>query len=162
EVVEDGAGRHVGGGGDVLDGDRRWSVGQGELDGGRADGVPRLGLLAFAQPRQPCHPVTMPGSCTSCNFAAKENIRRGCDLRIHPIGVTAGPAEASNVEARRAVPACRRAPSRPEETPMSEKQWKGRVAVDIRDAEPDWEPFVQPKAPEGAPNVLMILWDDVG
>jgi arylsulfatase A-like enzyme len=27
---------------------------------------------------------------------------------------------------------------------------------------PDWEPFLQPKAPEGAPNVLMIVWDDVG
>jgi arylsulfatase A-like enzyme len=30
------------------------------------------------------------------------------------------------------------------------------------DAVPDWEPFLQPKAPEGAPNVLMIVWDDVG
>jgi arylsulfatase A-like enzyme len=36
------------------------------------------------------------------------------------------------------------------------------VDVDIRDSVPDWEPFVQPKAPAGAPNVLMIVWDDVG
>jgi arylsulfatase len=42
------------------------------------------------------------------------------------------------------------------------KPFKGRVEVDIRDSEPDWEPYLQPQAPEGAPNVLMIVWDDVG
>jgi len=42
------------------------------------------------------------------------------------------------------------------------KPWKGKIAVDIRDAEPDWTPYIQPEAPEGAPNVLMIVWDDVG
>jgi arylsulfatase len=45
---------------------------------------------------------------------------------------------------------------------LAQKPWKGRVAVDIRDSEPDWTPYVQPRAPEGAPNVLMIVWDDVG
>lgn len=42
------------------------------------------------------------------------------------------------------------------------KPWKGKIALDIRDATPDWEPFIQPTAPEGAPNILMIVWDDVG
>ena len=42
------------------------------------------------------------------------------------------------------------------------KQWSGRVTTDIRDAEPDWGPYLQPSAPDGAPNVLMIVWDDVG
>jgi arylsulfatase A-like enzyme len=42
------------------------------------------------------------------------------------------------------------------------KPFRGVVDVDIRDSVPDWEPFLQPKAPEGAPNVLMIVWDDVG
>lgn len=42
------------------------------------------------------------------------------------------------------------------------KQWNGKLAVDIRDATPDWTLFVQPQAPEGAPNVLFIVWDDVG
>lgn len=42
------------------------------------------------------------------------------------------------------------------------KPFKGRVEVDIRDSIPDWDPFVQPQAPQGAPNVLMIVWDDVG
>src|SRR5205823_9997411 len=34
--------------------------------------------------------------------------------------------------------------------------------LDIRDTKPDWEPYLQPKAPEGSPNVLFIVWDDVG
>ena len=42
------------------------------------------------------------------------------------------------------------------------KPFRGVVNVDIRDSVSDWEPFLQPKAPEGAPNVLMIVWDDVG
>jgi hypothetical protein len=39
---------------------------------------------------------------------------------------------------------------------------QGTIKLDIRHSEPDWGPFEQPKAPEGAPNVLMIVWDDVG
>ncbi len=42
------------------------------------------------------------------------------------------------------------------------RDFKGTIKLDIRDSEPDWDPFEQPKAPEGAPNVLMIVWDDVG
>ena len=42
------------------------------------------------------------------------------------------------------------------------KPWKGKIAVDIREATPDWEPYTQPTAPEGSPNILMIVWDDVG
>ncbi|HEX5619547.1 MAG TPA: arylsulfatase [Solirubrobacteraceae bacterium] len=45
---------------------------------------------------------------------------------------------------------------------MAQQGWNGRVSVDIRDSVPDWTPFIQPRAPEGAPNVLMIVWDDVG
>jgi len=45
---------------------------------------------------------------------------------------------------------------------VPQQPWNGRIAVDIRDAEPDWTPFLQPRAPAGAPNVLMIVWDDVG
>jgi arylsulfatase A-like enzyme len=42
------------------------------------------------------------------------------------------------------------------------KRFKGTINIDIRDSVPDWEPYEQPKAPEGAPNVLYIVWDDVG
>ncbi|TDI54070.1 MAG: arylsulfatase [Acidobacteria bacterium] len=41
-------------------------------------------------------------------------------------------------------------------------EFKGVVNVDIRDSVPDWTPYIQAQAPEGAPNVLMIVWDDVG
>jgi arylsulfatase A-like enzyme len=40
--------------------------------------------------------------------------------------------------------------------------FKGKINVDIRDSEPDWTPFEPPKAPDGAPNVVYIVLDDVG
>ena len=44
---------------------------------------------------------------------------------------------------------------------MSEP-FKGTINVDIRDSKPDWSPFEPPKAPDGAPNVVYIVLDDVG
>src|SRR5262245_51691782 len=41
-------------------------------------------------------------------------------------------------------------------------RFNGTIAVDTRDSTPDWAPYVQPVAPEGAPNVLYIVLDDVG
>ena len=40
--------------------------------------------------------------------------------------------------------------------------FKGTINVDIRDSEPDWTPFEPPKAPDGAPDVVYIVLDDVG
>jgi arylsulfatase len=40
--------------------------------------------------------------------------------------------------------------------------FNGTINVDIRDSEPDWDPFEPPKAPDGAPNVVYIVLDDVG
>jgi len=42
------------------------------------------------------------------------------------------------------------------------KPFKGVINLDVRDSKPDWEPYEQPKAPDGAPNVLFIVWDDTG
>ena len=44
---------------------------------------------------------------------------------------------------------------------MSEA-FKGSIRTDIRDSVPDWGPFGPPKAPDGAPNVVYIVLDDVG
>lgn len=42
------------------------------------------------------------------------------------------------------------------------KAFNGKISIDIRDSEPDWQPYLAPKAPEGAPNVLILAWDDLG
>ena len=41
-------------------------------------------------------------------------------------------------------------------------KFNGRIALDIRDSEADWAPFLAPQAKEGAPNVLLLSWDDIG
>ena len=40
--------------------------------------------------------------------------------------------------------------------------FNGVIKLDVRDSTPDWEPFLPKKAPEGAPNVLIVLYDDTG
>ena len=42
------------------------------------------------------------------------------------------------------------------------KPFKGVIKVDVRESVPDWDPYVPPRAPEGAPNVLIVLYDDTG
>jgi hypothetical protein len=42
------------------------------------------------------------------------------------------------------------------------KPFNGVVNTDIRDSTPDWAPYIARKAPEGAPNVLIVLFDDTG
>lgn len=42
------------------------------------------------------------------------------------------------------------------------KEFKGKINLDIRDSTPDWNAFLDKKAPKDAPNVLVILYDDTG
>jgi arylsulfatase A-like enzyme len=42
------------------------------------------------------------------------------------------------------------------------KEFSGKIELDIRDSEPDWGPFVAPTAPENSPNILYLVWDDIG
>ena len=42
------------------------------------------------------------------------------------------------------------------------RRFNGTINLDDRDSVPDWEPFLQPQAPDGAPSVLYIVLDDVG
>jgi arylsulfatase len=42
------------------------------------------------------------------------------------------------------------------------KQFKGEIKLDIRESTPDWSAFLADRAPEGAPNVLVVLYDDTG
>src|SRR5262249_48994534 len=38
----------------------------------------------------------------------------------------------------------------------------GKIELDVRDSKPDWTSFELKRAPEGAPNVLVVLFDDTG
>ncbi|QDP96807.1 arylsulfatase [Microlunatus elymi] len=42
------------------------------------------------------------------------------------------------------------------------KEFNGVINLDVRDSVPDWTPYELPKAPDGAPNVLVVLYDDTG
>lgn len=46
--------------------------------------------------------------------------------------------------------------------PPATPEFKGRIAENYKDSKPDWNPALPLKAPDGAPNVLMIVLDDVG
>jgi len=45
---------------------------------------------------------------------------------------------------------------------MAKKPFKGTIKLDVRDSVPDWEPYTPTRAPEGAPNILFVLYDDTG
>jgi hypothetical protein len=42
------------------------------------------------------------------------------------------------------------------------KDFKGTIELDVRDSKADWGPFTPKKAPDGAPNILFVLYDDTG
>lgn len=45
---------------------------------------------------------------------------------------------------------------------MVEKPFNGLIKLDIRDSKPAWAPFTLTKAPQGAPDILIVLYDDTG
>ncbi|MCJ7511652.1 MAG: arylsulfatase [Anaerolineales bacterium] len=45
---------------------------------------------------------------------------------------------------------------------MATKPFKGVIKLDVRDSVADWEPYTLTRAPEGAPNILFVLYDDTG
>ncbi|RIS16025.1 arylsulfatase, partial [Mycobacteroides abscessus] len=40
--------------------------------------------------------------------------------------------------------------------------FNGKIELDVRDSKPDWTPYELKHAPDGAPNVLVVLFDDTG
>ena len=40
--------------------------------------------------------------------------------------------------------------------------FKGVIKLDVRDSKPDWTPYTLKRAPAGAPNILIVLYDDTG
>lgn len=45
---------------------------------------------------------------------------------------------------------------------VRKENFKGVIELDVRDSKPDWNPYSLKTAPEGAPNVLFVLFDDTG
>ena len=41
-------------------------------------------------------------------------------------------------------------------------EFKGKIELDVRDSEPDWSAYLPKQAPEDAPNILFVLYDDTG
>ena len=41
-------------------------------------------------------------------------------------------------------------------------EFNGVVSLDVLDSVADWAPLAEPPAPEGAPNVLFVVGDDMG
>ncbi|NJN05325.1 MAG: arylsulfatase, partial [Rhodobacteraceae bacterium] len=46
--------------------------------------------------------------------------------------------------------------------PPQPPEFKGKIGLTYKESTPDWNPALPLRAPEGAPNVLMIVLDDVG
>ncbi|HEY9308253.1 MAG TPA: arylsulfatase [Microbacterium sp.] len=42
------------------------------------------------------------------------------------------------------------------------RDFQGKIELDVRDSTADWPAFLSEKAPQGAPNVLVVLYDDTG
>ncbi|MGL5445160.1 MAG: sulfatase-like hydrolase/transferase, partial [[Mycobacterium] stephanolepidis] len=47
-------------------------------------------------------------------------------------------------------------------TGPTNEDFHGKIALDVRDSTPDWTPYELKRAPEGAPNILVVLYDDTG
>jgi len=45
---------------------------------------------------------------------------------------------------------------------MAEQKFRGVIKLDVRDSKADWRPYELPRAPKGAPNILIVLYDDTG
>ena len=52
--------------------------------------------------------------------------------------------------------------SHPTGGPYRQTECQGQCAHELRDSVADWSMIPGPKAPEGAPNVLVVLIDDAG
>jgi arylsulfatase len=51
--------------------------------------------------------------------------------------------------------------SKPIKVP-AQNAFNGAIKLDVRDSVSDWKPYTPKRAPEGAPNILFVLYDDTG
>jgi arylsulfatase len=48
------------------------------------------------------------------------------------------------------------------DTSAATPEFKGKIDLDVRNSTADWTPFTPKRAPEGSPNILIVLYDDTG
>lgn len=60
------------------------------------------------------------------------------------------------------IVSCNQSNTNTEKTNNSTPEFKGKIALDIRDSESDWSAYTPKPAPKDAPNILFILYDDTG
>src|SRR5262252_9013409 len=54
------------------------------------------------------------------------------------------------------------APKAAAAAPAPPPGYKGKIALDVRQSTADWGPYTPKRAPQGSPNVLLVLYDDTG
>lgn len=59
---------------------------------------------------------------------------------------------------------CQQAKEKSSKEPETSRdsKFKGKIELDIRDSKSDWSAYTPKRAPEGAPNILFVLYDDTG
>jgi arylsulfatase len=50
----------------------------------------------------------------------------------------------------------------PNDQTKGKSAFNGVIKLDVRDSVADWKPYIPTRAPEGAPNILFVLYDDTG
>ncbi|MCK5354293.1 MAG: hypothetical protein KAJ63_04195, partial [Methyloprofundus sp.] len=46
-----------------------------------------------------------------------------------------------------------------QQTNNNTAEFKGKIALDIRDSQSDWSAYTPKSAPKGSPNILFVLYD---
>ncbi len=57
---------------------------------------------------------------------------------------------------------CNQIAKKTQQTNSNIPEFKGEIALDVRDSKSDWSAYTPKSAPEGSPNILFILYDDTG
>jgi len=61
-----------------------------------------------------------------------------------------------------AITSCSNGVKEDKQADANTSKFKGKIALDIRDSESDWSAYTPKSAPENAPNILFVLYDDTG
>ncbi|NOQ13228.1 MAG: sulfatase-like hydrolase/transferase [Methyloprofundus sp.] len=61
-----------------------------------------------------------------------------------------------------AITGCNQIVKEPKQANSNSPEFKGKIALDVRDSQSDWSAYTPKSAPKGSPNILFVLYDDTG